>query len=68
MVVPKQQLIGIAGVETITGKERSTIRRWYRSERFPKPRYYGTRRMWLLAEVEAWIENAGRATPEGAQS
>jgi predicted DNA-binding transcriptional regulator AlpA len=59
MVVPKQQLIGISLVETITDKERSTIRRWYRSDRFPKPRYYGSRRMWLLSEVEEWIRTAG---------
>jgi predicted DNA-binding transcriptional regulator AlpA len=62
MVVPKQQLIGISGVETMTGQERSTIRRKYRADKFPKPRYYGTRRMWLVSEIEQWIAS-GEAKP-----
>jgi predicted DNA-binding transcriptional regulator AlpA len=55
MVAPKKQLVGISGVETITDWERSTIRRKYLAGKFPKPRYYGTRRMWLVAEIEEWI-------------
>ncbi len=55
MVAAKQQLIGISAVETITGQERSTVRRKYLAGKFPKPRYYGTRRMWLVSEIEQWI-------------
>lgn len=63
MVAPKQQLIGISAVETMTGNERSTIRRKYRADKFPKPRYYGTRRMWLVDEVQQWIDSAGVVKP-----
>jgi predicted DNA-binding transcriptional regulator AlpA len=59
MVAHRQQLGGISVVETMTGYERSTIRRKYRANQFPKPRYIGTRRMWLLSEVEEWIATAG---------
>ena len=61
-MVVKQQLVGIAGVETITGWERSTIRRKYRADPplFPKPRYIGTRRMWLMSELETWLAEASR--------
>lgn len=59
----KQQIGGIAVVETMVGLERTSIRRKYLTGKFPKPRYYGTRRMWLLSEVEEWIATAGEVKP-----
>ena len=64
-MVVKQQLAGIATVEAITDRERSTIRRWYLADppRFPRPRYIGTRRMWLVSEIETWLQSVGEVKP-----
>jgi predicted DNA-binding transcriptional regulator AlpA len=64
MVDLKQRLLGIAAVETLVGRERSTLRRWYVAGTFPRPRYIGTRRMWIAEEVEHWIAEATRFTAE----
>ena len=35
----------------------STIYRWYREGKFPKPaKLAGTRRVWYRAEIDEWIE------------
>lgn len=52
--------IGIAEVEKRVGRERSTIGRWIREGRFPRPLWIGTRRAWDLAEVEAWVLSQSR--------
>ena len=50
------RLVGIADVERLTGRERSTIARQVRAGRFPAPLgYLGTRRAWRLSDVEGWI-------------
>lgn len=36
------------------GFNASTIGKWYRAGRFPKPHYIAGRRRWWLHEVEAW--------------
>ena len=46
--------IGIADLSRRLGVDRSTIWRWYRAGRFPAPHYLGERRMWIIADVEAW--------------
>lgn len=33
---------------------RSAFARWAEKRGFPSPRYLGSRRLWILAEVEAW--------------
>lgn len=57
---------GLKGVEAITGLCISTIWRKYRKGSFPQPHYIGKRRMWLTAEVEAWVaaESERQATSE----
>jgi predicted DNA-binding transcriptional regulator AlpA len=57
---------GISPVERATGRDRSTIWRWYRVGRFPEPHYIGDRRMWRRSEVEAWIR-AQLARPASAR-
>lgn len=50
------RLVGIADVERLTGRERSTIARQVRAGRFPPPLgYLGNRRAWRLADVEGFI-------------
>lgn len=46
--------VGIAVLERRLDVDRSTIWRWYRAGKFPTPHYLGDRRLWFLAEVEAW--------------
>lgn len=46
--------LGIRDLEVRTGRERSTIRRWIAAGKFPAPHFLGTRRCWLLSEIEQW--------------
>jgi predicted DNA-binding transcriptional regulator AlpA len=54
--------IGIADLEARLGVDRSTVWRMCRAGAFPAPSYVGTRRVWEVAEVEAW-EAEQRAVP-----
>jgi predicted DNA-binding transcriptional regulator AlpA len=64
--VPSVRRLGVAELETRIGLDRSTIYRKYEAGGFPRPSYYGTRRTWDLAEVEAW-EAEQRAAPHKPQ-
>lgn len=46
--------IGISELEARTGVERSTLYRWYKAGKLPAPHYLGERRVWFVAEIEAW--------------
>jgi predicted DNA-binding transcriptional regulator AlpA len=62
MSVPDQvdRLVRIAEVEQIVGSERTTISRMVKAGRFPCPIYVGTRRLWTMSSLQAWIR--GQAT------
>jgi predicted DNA-binding transcriptional regulator AlpA len=56
--------LGIAELEQRIGKSRVTVWRWMRAGTFPAAHYIGTRRAWLIAEIEAWErEQYVRAPP-----
>lgn len=51
------KLISMREVKEMTGKSRSTIWRWIRDGKFPKPRQVGTRDIgWLESEIEEWVQ------------
>lgn len=61
--------LGIAAVEARVGVERSTLWRWYRDGKFPRPEYLGgVHRVWTVEAIEKWErEQAGqpRRAPRG---
>ncbi len=61
MVAPDVRRIGIAELEQRLGRDRTTIARWIKTGAFPAPAWIGTRRCWILADVERWI--AAQAKP-----
>jgi predicted DNA-binding transcriptional regulator AlpA len=46
--------IGIVEVRLRTNASTSTINRWVKHGRFPRPHYLGTRRCWFEQEIAAW--------------
>jgi len=58
--------LGISEIEARTGRDKTTIWRWYRAQKFPSPHFIGERRMWFLHEVEAW-EREQMARPPSAR-
>lgn len=47
--------IGVATLSQKIDKSPVTIWRWCKAGTFPQPIYFGNRRSWCLADVEAWI-------------
>jgi predicted DNA-binding transcriptional regulator AlpA len=45
------------------GNDRSAFARWTKKLGFPACRYLGTKRVWILAEVEAWEATQLGTTP-----
>lgn len=58
--------IGIAELLRRTGKDGSTLWRWYKAEppEFPRPHYIGNRRAWFEAEIEEWEREQMARSPE----
>lgn len=51
-------LLYIKDVETIIGKPRVTLRRWWEKGRFPKPKLmFGTRLAWRADVIKKWIKD-----------
>jgi predicted DNA-binding transcriptional regulator AlpA len=63
---PQPKFLDAAALEIRYSCHRSAFPRWQRLNGFPKPRYLGHRRLWLLSELEAW--EAVALAPEPSQS
>lgn len=51
-----QQVLFINDVESIIGKDRLTLRRWWMDGRFPKPvKLHGTTLAWHKDVIDNWI-------------
>jgi predicted DNA-binding transcriptional regulator AlpA len=57
--------IFIAALERYIGLSRSTVSRMCNAGTFPKPAYMGSRRSWLLRDVQAW--EAANVTPDATR-
>lgn len=64
--IPDRRLT-IAAVEARTGRERSTISRWCKAGRFPRPSYIMGRRCWRESEIVAWEAQAAAGEPDPAR-
>ena len=53
----KQQILFITDLETIIGKDRLTLRRWWSDGKFPKPvKLHGTTLAWHKEVIDEWID------------
>lgn len=59
------RLLGIRQVETMTGRNRMTLYRWWQNDKFPRPTLIQERNMWRLSSIEKWME---KQIPVGAKS
>ena len=57
----RRLLISVKDIAQQLGLGQRTIWRWADLGRFPAPRKIGGRRMWLVTEVEAWVESRPKA-------
>jgi prophage regulatory protein len=58
-VVPKPQIVFyIKDVEETVGKPRVTLRRWWRSGKFPIPKMLNGRLSWRATEIYRWIDSS----------
>ena len=51
----KPKLYFIKDVEQIVRRNRLTLRRWWESEKFPKPILINNRLAWLADVIHQWI-------------
>ena len=52
-----RKIFFIADVEVITGRNRSTLRRWWTLGKFPTPiKLHGTVMAWHADSLENWID------------
>ncbi len=47
----------IKDVEDLTGRSRTTLRRWWDNGLFPKPVHINSRVAWSAQVIEEWIKN-----------
>jgi predicted DNA-binding transcriptional regulator AlpA len=59
--------LGIAEVERRIGLERSTISRYCRAGKFPRPTYFGARRFWTESQIAEWEWQQLARQPEAEQ-
>ena len=48
----------IKDAELITGRNRLTLRRWWKKSQFPKPILLSRRLAWLAETVDQWISQS----------
>lgn len=51
----KQQMLFIKDVEQLIGRNRLTLRRWWKKGKFPKPSLVNTCLAWRTDVIEEWI-------------
>lgn len=52
-----QQILFINDLEKLLGRNRLTLRRWWSSEKFPKPiKLNGTTLAWHVETIDDWID------------
>ena len=57
-----QQIYFINDIEKIIGKDRLTLRRWWRENKFPEPvKLHGTTLVWHKDVIDEWINRHIRA-------
>jgi len=57
----RSQISQISHVEEMTGFHRSTLRRWWEEEKFPRPqKLNGSTLVWSTHLVNQWIEESIR--------
>lgn len=53
----QSQIAQISDIEKITGFHRSTLRRWWEEDKFPRPqKLNGTTLIWSTKIIMQWIE------------
>lgn len=58
-----QQILFIQDIETIIGKDRLTLRRWWQVGKFPEPvKLHGTTLAWHRDVVDEWINQNMKAS------
>lgn len=63
-----RRIVWIGDLEAILGRERTTISRAIKAGSFPQPTIrLGNRRGWLLADVEAWIQQQATPVPQATE-
>lgn len=50
-----RQIDFISDAERKTGRSRQTLRRWWESENFPKPKLLNNRLAWRSEVIDKWI-------------
>lgn len=52
-----QKVLFIPDLEKMIGRNRVTLRRWWLTDKFPRPvKLNGTTLAWHCDEIDAWIE------------
>lgn len=52
----EQKILFISDVESMTGRNRLTLRRWWLNDLFPKPILITNRLAWESSTINNWIE------------
>lgn len=52
--IAEPQRLGVAQLEARLGFDRSTIGKWVRAGKLPRPHYVAGHRRWWLHEIETW--------------
>jgi prophage regulatory protein len=61
--VVTQQILFINDIETIIGKDRLTLRRWWQVGKFPVPvKLHGTTLAWHRDVIDEWINHNMKAS------
>ena len=51
----KPKIYFIKDAEQVTGRNRLTLRRWWKDEKFPKPTLINNRLAWKAEVIDQWI-------------
>jgi prophage regulatory protein len=56
-VIPRERLVRLPQVETMTGFKKSTLYQWMKAGTFPRPVHLGRMTAWPESSIHQWIQN-----------